>query len=395
MRCAPASTSGRRWGVSPPLAGHAVLPASHAVVHPKDQMLLHSLAHLRDPNAAVSQYFNVALQQYRVVWQLLQRLYPEGLEQIRLLDFACGYGRLLRFMSLGLRPQQILASEIQADCLGFVGERFGVPTQQSFAEPERFAPARSFDVIWVASLFSHLPGHLFEAWLARLKACLSPDGVLCFSVHDRRLLPPGEVFPEAAGILFQPHSENADLETAIYGTTYVSEPYVAAAIARICGDRHTYRRFPRLLAHEQDVYVLPARADKDLGALDGFRYGCWGWVDERRLSDDGELYLRGWAASFDQPPLEAVDIWVDGQRLRCPTDRPSEDVARWFDDPAMARAGWAFRHQVGRRQGPVRIAVSAGAGEEGGALLLAAELERPAGLRPVPGMWSRLRRLLR
>ena len=111
--------------VMPPRVPHSVLPRSHASIHPKDQMLLHSLAHLRDPNAAVSQYFNVALQQYGVVWQILQRLFPDRLDELRVLDFACGYGRLLRFLTLGLRPGQILASEIQDECLAFVGERFG------------------------------------------------------------------------------------------------------------------------------------------------------------------------------------------------------------------------------------------------------------------------------
>src|SRR5690606_36941997 len=41
-------------------------------IHPDDQMLLHSLYHHRDANASVSQYYNVALQQYNAAQQILR-----------------------------------------------------------------------------------------------------------------------------------------------------------------------------------------------------------------------------------------------------------------------------------------------------------------------------------
>jgi SAM-dependent methyltransferase len=354
-------------------------------IHPGDQMLRHSLNIHRDPNAAYAQYFNVALQQYATVQQLLRGLFSERLNEIRVLDFACGYGRLLRFLSRSLPRDNLWASEIQADALAHVGQAYGVHTLASAADPEDFRPEQKFHLIWVASLFSHLPDRLFKAWIDRLKSCLEPDGVLCFSVHDACLLPPEYQLPES-GLLFFPSSENTDLDTAIYGTTFVNQAYVEAA----CGSARLHR-LPRALAHEQDVYVLPANPDTRLEALKAYRRGPWGWTDERELRENGELYLRGWAASIDDGPLSEVEIEVDNQLFQCPTGGTREDVARAFADPRLAKAGWEFRYHPPKGQGPIRVRVSARTDQGEMALLFAGLFERPACLTRPQGLWARLK----
>ena len=47
-------------------------------------------------------------------------------------------------------------------------ETFGVTVVPSAFEPGEFRPGRTFDFIWVASLFSHLPEELFRRWVAKL-----------------------------------------------------------------------------------------------------------------------------------------------------------------------------------------------------------------------------------
>ena len=309
-------------------------------IHPDDQMLLHSLRHHRDAGAAVSQYFNVALQQYHAARQIVDTLFPVPSGRLELLDFACGFGRLIRFLVACDRDVEITAAEIQPDALAFVGDEFGVATVPSTMAPEAFEPGRRFDVVWVASLFSHLPEGLFHRWLSRLHALLTPRGVLCFSVHDEVLAPPGAM--PASGLLFSPHSENAALDADAYGTTYVTERFVRAAIARGVGARAPVHRIARALAHEQDVYVVAADPGRDLSPLAGFRHGPWGWVDERRV-DAGALVLRGWAASLDDGALPAVTIRVDGTEHRCPTGGHRPDVRDVFGDERLAAAGWALR----------------------------------------------------
>lgn len=313
-------------------------------VHPDDQMLLHSLRHHRDANAAVSQYFNVALQQHFAARQILDALFPPAPQAVDVLDFACGFGRLVRFLSSGDRPVRLAVSEIQPDALRFVADEFGVEVLPSSMNPESFDPGRSFDFIWVASLFSHLPAALFQRWLARLHALLSPAGVLCFSVHDEALMPPADVMP-AAGLLFKPQSENAALDAQAYGTTYVTEAYVRAAVERVAGAGHPCHRIRKGLAHEQDLYAVAADRARDLSVLADFRRGAWGWVDERRI-EDGALVLRGWAASLDDGALPSVSVCIDGVRHECPTGLERTDVRDAFADARLAHTGWALRHTV-------------------------------------------------
>lgn len=372
------------WRHCPYLKASITPEQLHTKIHPDDQMLLHSLHHHRDANASVSQYYNVALQQYNAAQQILRALFPDSMENIKVLDFACGYGRLLRFLSLSLPAKNIWAAEIQLDALAFVCDNYGAQGIASHGKPEDFQPGRQFQFIWVASLFSHLPGDLFQAWVKRLTECLAPDGVLCFSVHDAVLLPPEHEFP-AEGILFWPFSENADLDKSIYGTTYVCEDYVAAAIAKNCGANRGFFRIPRGLAHEQDLYVVPGTAGRDLSALNKFRRGPWGWVDERNLSEAGELYLRGWAASIGDGPLQTVDITIDGKLHKCKTGLTREDVGRVFEDSRLNTSGWEFRYTPPRGAAPIRVEVSAKTQANEMALLYAGELPRPASLQAPTG----------
>lgn len=351
-------------------------------IHSNDQMLTHSLFHHRDANAAFSQYYNVGLQQFNAAQQILDALFPGEQESIQFLDFACGYGRLLRFMSQYLPQQHLFASEIQADALAHVKKSFNTQTIASHANPKDFLPEKKFDLIWVASLFSHLPRELFHAWLQRLVATLTPNGVLCFSVHDACLVPEGHDFPEQEGYLFWPQSENADLDSSLYGTTYVNETFVAAMIASVCGAEHSYYRIPRGLAHEQDIYVIANNTNRNLKALEGFRRGPWGWVDERSLTADGDLYLRGWAASVDDGPLDTIKITINNALHQCPTGKNREDVGRVFADSRLNSSGWEFRYQLPKNTDCARIQVTAETDRGERALLYTGDLFRPKAPEP-------------
>jgi hypothetical protein len=103
-------------------------------------MLQHSIKHLRDANASFSQYHNVALQQYIAMQQILRTLFPENADELQGLDFACGYGRLLRLLTHSLSVNNITASEIQPEALAFVIDRFGVRVAPSNADPKAFQP---------------------------------------------------------------------------------------------------------------------------------------------------------------------------------------------------------------------------------------------------------------
>jgi SAM-dependent methyltransferase len=348
----------------------ASLADLHTRVHPNDQMLRHSLR-FWDVNRSVSQYYNVALQQHHAAQQVMRALFGEPRPEFTVLDFACGYGRLLRFLTLSFPRERVWASEIQPDAVEFVAREYGVRAIASDADPARFEPGRRFDFVWVASLFSHLPRRLFHAWLARLLAMLEPGGVLCFSVHDQCLLPPGIAMP-ADGIHFIPASEIEDLDTATYGTTFVTEAFVRAAIAGATPARHPWFRIPRGLANEQDLYVVPRDPARKLDALASFRKGPWGWVDEWSVSEGRELYLRGWAGSLEDGALPSVEIRIAGKVHDCPCGLARPDVARVLGDARLANSGWEFRHVLPGH--PVLVEVSAPSNRGEAALLYAGPL---------------------
>jgi SAM-dependent methyltransferase len=343
-----------------------------STIDARDPMLLHSLAEHRDAGAAFSQYFAIALQQHASAMQILRGAFGANLDAIDVLDFACGHGRLLRFLSLSLPPERIYAADLQADAVAFVRDAFGVHALASDADPARFDPGRRFDFIWVASLFSHLPEPLFHAWLARLVALLTPRGVLAFSVRDAGLLPDSAGMP-ASGVLYSAESENANLATEIYGTTFASEPFVRDAVRRAAGDDRACVRLPRALANEQDLYVVGGSRERDLGALASFRRGPWGWVDIRSL-ESGELRLEGWAASLDDGAVDRVEIAIDGARETCRTSIERPDVAAAFGDARLSNAGWALRRGVGAEARSVRLTVSARTARGETALLYAGDI---------------------
>ncbi len=345
-------------------------------IPPGDQMLRHSLRHWGEANRSVSQYYGVALQQHDAARQVLSLTHPGGTDGLAILDFACGWGRLLRLLTHSVHPSQVWASEIQPEAVRFVREAFGVSAVPSAYDPDDFRPGRAFDFIWVASLFSHLPDHLFHRWIATLLEHLAPGGLLAFTVHDGSILPAGLEMP-ASGIYFVGTSEIEELDNRAYGTTFVTEDYVRRALATVrAGPGGEAVRLRRALANEQDVYVVPREPARDLSALHAFRRGAWGWVDEIDFAPRGTLRLEGWAATLDEGPAQAVEIRVDGRSFEARVDRPKEDVARVLAEPRLATSGWHFEQAFDAD----RVFVEASARTRHGdrALLYAGWLGEPA-----------------
>jgi SAM-dependent methyltransferase len=326
-------------------------------IHPSCQMLAHSLRAHQDASMAVSQYFGIALQQYHTAAEVIRRL-ERSCPVPRILDFACGYGRLLNLLVHKVPSERIWASEIQPDAVSYATRRFGVHGLQSSERPEDFDPDERFDLIWVASLFSHLPPGLFQRWLKRLAELLSPQGIMLFTVHDQALLPADMEMPEA-GILYIEGSENADLSTDIYGTTFVNEGYVRAAVADMLGDDNSCMRLPRLINYEQDAYVIGGSPERDLTAFADVPRGLRGWLDERHISRDGTLHLAGWAASMDNDAPVRIEISLDGQLQHCTTGEARPRVAEVLGKPGLSHCGWSAAIPLPRDRGETYLRIIA------------------------------------
>ena len=354
-------------GYAEGVCGRQSVAPLNANIHPDDQMLLHSLGHHQNSDVALSQYFAISLQQFSAAHQIITKFFDPSDPSLKILDFACGYGRLLRLLTTQIPARQIWASEIQTDAVAYVAEQFGVQGLQSFANPAEFLPepispavksTGKFDFIWVASLFSHLPEPLFHGWMQKLTSLLTPRGVLCFSIRDQALLSQEKTMPES-GILYFGISEITPLVDEIYGTTYVSEDFVKRSIEGATKPAHPYFRLAKSLAHEQDLYVVARNSEISLATLSDFRRGAWGWADLCTLSNEGILHLEGWAASLDDGVLDDVVVLIKGSSLPCVTGLPRADVAAVFGDPRLNNAGWTLTHVLVDMPQQVRICIEA------------------------------------
>lgn len=292
----------------------------------------------RDFDRAVTNYFQNALDQFALVKHVASwRPHPR-----RMLDFASGYGRLTRLLVHEKLADEVTVSDILEDGMRFQGEQFGVRTILSTKVPEDFAAPEKYDLIFVASLFTHLPPSTFTRWLRRLAQLLEPEGMLLFSVHDESISP--EKFE--GGISFESRSESRVLDVEDYGSTWVRESYVREQVEAI-GPGWACVRLPRALSEWQDVYVIspaPIESARPRRLPKGF-------MDQFGVTET-DVRLSGWAT-----PAERVEVRLDDELVATTrTFLPREDVSSWLGVPRTTGSGWecaiphdrirSFRYQV-------------------------------------------------
>ncbi len=113
-----------------------------------------------------------------------------------LLDFACGYGRALRFFRAAFPDARLVACDISADAVDFCAQEFGAVPVYSQEDPDAIDLPGPFDVIWVGSLFTTCPSRSGSASSTCWTSVLAEDGLLVFTVqgrHVRRQLLSGEL----------------------------------------------------------------------------------------------------------------------------------------------------------------------------------------------------------
>lgn len=221
----------------------------------------------------------------------------------------------------------------------FQEEHFGVHALQSATHPDQFTCEQKFDVIFVSSLFTHLPDRTFTPWLKRLYNLLTPGGILIFSVHAENMLPKDTPMPES-GIHFIPATEVPSLDVADYGATVVSEEYVKSAIGKVAGRRES-RLIKDGLCFQQDIYVL---SNRDLpGHPLTYDHGPQGHLDYCVWTSPRELALSGWAADIcPSHTVEKIHIGINGEHCgetTITTDRP--DIAIHLKDPGNPQYVWS------------------------------------------------------
>lgn len=278
----------------------------------RDEMFANALEQSRgDREHALFLYFSAAIEVAGSIFQLLDDLFPEGVEAV--LDFGCGYGRVTRFLAAAFADApELWASDVLAQALEFQRRRFAVRTFPSCPSPDDLRAPRRYDLIYVGSLFTHLPDATFYSWLQRLTGWLRPRGVLVFTVHDTGLMPPHHRMPKL-GLCFEAASESRTLDPNDYGSSWVMPDYVERQIARLGRqDRDgegpwRQRRVSRGLCNYQDLHLV-ARDDRiSRLSYDG---GPFVRIERCSLDSGGALEVAGWAVSRF-PGFQDFDIVLE------------------------------------------------------------------------------------
>ena len=294
-----------------------------------------------DRDRAIENYFQNGLEQFELVRHIARWRKPVR----RMLDFASGYGRLTRFLVHEKLAEEVTVCDILEGGMAFQTAQFGVRAVVSTTLPENLVVPERYDLIFVASLFTHLPPSTFTPWLQRLATMLESDGLLIFSVHDETIAP-----DRVDGIHFATNSESRVLDTNEYGSTWVTETWVREQVAAI-DPSFACVRLPRALSDWQDVYVVSPSPIPDPRP----RRTPKGFLDQFAIEDEG-IRLAGWATLVDAR-AGRVDVRIGDEVVASTSEFYSRpDVAAWLGNPAATDSGWevllpharirSFRYEV-------------------------------------------------
>ncbi|HEX4857853.1 MAG TPA: methyltransferase domain-containing protein [Usitatibacteraceae bacterium] len=151
-----------------------------------------------------------------------------------MLEFAAGFGRFTRHLARVL-PGRVACADVLPGTTDFLHGQFGVRTFASSHVPEDIrAPAR-YELVFVLSLFTHLPVAIWPRWIRALQSMLSEDGVLVFTTHSERTAKREGVQFAADGTFFVASSESPSIDADLYGTTFTTRAFSERVVQEATG----------------------------------------------------------------------------------------------------------------------------------------------------------------
>jgi len=308
-------------------------------IHPHDGVYLNDRNNFQDDQLAQSSYFRHGVWIMSDLSQIVKWRFGDFHKIGRMLEFACGYGRLTRFLVDAMPRERIWVSDVDEQAVDFERSAFGVNGFVSSRNPAEIHCDERFDLIFVVSLLSHVPRNAFGPMLAKLLSMLTPGGILAFTVDDEIWCPPGLM--QADGFALVPAGGSNNGRTDGGGTTFVTEAFVRGCIADAQGAGWPYARLRRGLCNRQDTYLVSNDASVQYDNLN-FRLGPEGCLDRCEVGSGGRLELSGWAGDPDPGHrITEVQIRLDGRLVQsCQPVIPRPDVVAALGEPRHATAGW-------------------------------------------------------
>jgi SAM-dependent methyltransferase len=227
----------------------------NCIIDPRDDIFRFFASHPLAKNP-IREYLSDGWRTMMELMLLLERLDRPLMKTRSVLEFAAGFGRFTRHLARAL-PGHVTCADIQPGSVEFLREQFGVDAFYSALNPAEIVYPQQYELIFVLSLFTHLPVERWGAWLKQLHRGLKPGGLLIFSVHNEKAAREEGVTFDPRGAHFIRSSESPQLGADEYGTTFTTDDFVASQIELSLG------REPLLHEHlafwvGQDAVVVSA-----------------------------------------------------------------------------------------------------------------------------------------
>jgi SAM-dependent methyltransferase len=164
---------------------------SSATITDQEKAMLHTVSLKVDRNDTMYEltraghYLSVGLSAIQCIENAIKTTgRPHEIKHI--LDFPCGYGRVLRFLRAGYPDAEITVCEIDPAALDFCKKTLCAKPVMSEKDFSKLSLPDKFDLIWCGSLITHIDEETTKGLLKFFHAHLSPGGICVLTTHGQK-----------------------------------------------------------------------------------------------------------------------------------------------------------------------------------------------------------------
>lgn len=225
----------------------------NCVIDPRDD-IFQFFAHHEIAKNPIREYLSDGWRTLSELMLILEAVDQPLLKTGSVLEFAAGFGRFTRHLAAVL-PGRVTCTDVMPGSIAFLREQFAVEAYESSHDPEKVALPSKCDLVFVLSMFTHLPIRMWAPWLHALKQTVKPGGLLVFSVHNENFALEAGVKFAADGTHFISSSESPSIDGETYGTTFTTKKFVEDIVNVVFGAAPLHYQ-PQAFWHGQDGVVV-------------------------------------------------------------------------------------------------------------------------------------------